>query len=115
MITQRFAIDDCILHCAGCGARLAENVMEHPDDCPELQALAQNSRRMRDSKALRHFPRPGHRHATACGYGITEPRTQMPIVTDPAEVTCGRCQTTSAWKAADQRDIPATPGGECAS
>ena len=38
MITQRFAIDDCILTCAGCGASLIENTITHHDRCPEMPA-----------------------------------------------------------------------------
>lgn len=38
MITQHFAIDDCILTCAGCGARLVENTIAHHNHCPEMPA-----------------------------------------------------------------------------
>ena len=40
MITQHFTIDDCILTCPGCGARLTENRLEHRDRCEFTAGVA---------------------------------------------------------------------------
>ena len=119
MITQRLILDgpypDGVWTCIGCASPLTEGRIQHPDDCPELRGLGRASRRMGDSEALRHFPSPDRPGVSACGFGRPPARIQVPIVTDPSEVTCGRCKLTSAWRAANRGDIAAAAERECPS
>jgi hypothetical protein len=97
---QPLAVEDCILHCAGCSESVTDSGIDHAADCPWLagiraEAAAAERHQLYAEFGIRvHLQSPGEDGGvTLCGcrpYGMAG--QAKVVTTDRALVTCTKCR-----------------------